>query len=279
MQLSCGLYGPALLMKDDLWGTLENIKRCGFSAVEPFVLLDWQKVEEIPSRRVKFCIWSADTILEMKPRMKKLGLEISSAHVGFLEKTAVECIDDLMSVSKKTGIKHFIFSPMLDELKLDKAAALALDITEANLKLNPLGITLSIHNHDMEFHSADTEYGRISVMEYIMKKSGPCVTAEIDTGWAVYGGGDPVKFIREYKDRIIAVHFKDINSNYSEVQKEEAFCSIGDGIVDHVSVMELLSELDLFPYGVMIDQDNASKGGDLISELKKGVNYILGDAY
>lgn len=274
LKLGCGLYGPALLMKDDLWGAIQGMKDCGFCAIEPFVLLGNQRLEEVPSRRAKHCMWSVNNIKEMMPRLNETGLVISSAHVGFFDRTPLESTDDLIKISNETGIRYFIYSPMIDETGIEKAAFTADQLSKANKILNSHGITLLLHNHDMEFHELETEFGKISIMEYILKKSNPCVKIQIDTGWAMYGGGDILKFMNQYKDRIISVHFKDFCKGYETVERIDSFCSIGEGMLPTEEILKIVPELDLFPYGVMIDQDNPVKGGDLLYDLEKGVKFL-----
>src|SRR5690606_19195787 len=75
----------------------------------------------------------------------------------------------------------------------------------------------------------------------------------LDTGHAVYGGGDPVQYAKQYADRIAYVHLKDVRPQvlaqanaegwgFLERVRRGVFTVPGDGCVDFAGVLQTLDE-------------------------------------
>jgi inosose dehydratase len=79
----------------------------------------------------------------------------------------------------------------------------------------------------------------------------------LDTGHLLRGGGDPVRAVREWGDRIVHVHLKDVRG--------DAFCGLGSGEVDLEGVLGALHERS---YGgwLVIEQDRILEPGEDIAE-------------
>lgn len=77
----------------------------------------------------------------------------------------------------------------------------------------------------------------------------------LDTGHIVFAGGDPVKMIETFGNRIKHVHFKDLRPlivqksfddrlSFLESVKQGVFTVPGDGMIDFAPVIQLLGEID-----------------------------------
>jgi sugar phosphate isomerase/epimerase len=55
-------------------------------------------------------------------------------------------------------------------------------------------------------------------------------------GWAVVGGYDPIPFLEKYKDRVIALHVKDVSKRVSP-DKDPASVALGEGTIDWKKVI------------------------------------------
>lgn len=87
----------------------------------------------------------------------------------------------------------------------------------------------------------------------------------LDMGHYAFGGGDPVKALEKYRDRIWHVHFKDFspdaakasreaNGDYFDAIKRGVFCELGKGAVDFKSIVALLRDMDYDDWAV-VEQD------------------------
>ncbi len=87
-----------------------------------------------------------------------------------------------------------------------------------------------------------------------------------DTGHYMFGGGDdPVSLMKQYRDRIWHVHFKDFSRevaelvkrndwNYFEAVRNGVFCELGKGAVDFRKVKEWL-EYTGYDGWIVVEQD------------------------
>jgi len=87
----------------------------------------------------------------------------------------------------------------------------------------------------------------------------------LDMGHYAFGGGNPVKALKDYSDRIWHVHFKDfdpkialaskeVNGDYFDAIKRGVFCELGKGNVDFKAVVNLLNELKYDDW-IVVEQD------------------------
>lgn len=105
------------------------------------------------------------------------------------------------------------------------------------------------------------------------------VKLQLDVGWEMYGNSDVISFIRKYKDRIQSIHLKDFVFNFENISKDEAFAAVGDGMLPTQEILSLISELNLIDHGLMIDQDKAASGKNLMDDLVKGIEYLRGEKF
>lgn len=107
----------------------------------------------------------------------------------------------------------------------------------------------------------------------------------LDTGHCRYAGLDPVEMLRQYKDRLDYVHFKDINGPvYEEVMGEHirffegcwkgSMCPIGQGIIDYPAVKAVLNEIGYNGY-ITIEQECDPRNKDKsLENCKASIAYL-----
>ncbi len=111
------------------------------------------------------------------------------------------------------------------------------------------GITLCYHPHVATYIEAPHE------IEQLMEFSDPeLVKLGPDTGHLLFGGSDPVQFVRHYIDRVAAIHIKDVNAevverarargmDYRQACAAGVWVEIGGGDIDFPALFEVLREL------------------------------------
>jgi sugar phosphate isomerase/epimerase len=62
------------------------------------------------------------------------------------------------------------------------------------------------------------------------------VKIELDVGWVVVAQQDPIALLNKYKDRVIALHVKDVTKRDS-ADKEPASVALGEGVIDWKKVI------------------------------------------
>lgn len=86
-------------------------------------------------------------------------------------------------------------------------AAFAKDFSEIADELSRNGLKFSYHNHHFEFQKYNGKLG----MEILMENTNPeTFLFTLDTYWVQAGGGNPTAWIRKLKNRIEAIHLKDM---------------------------------------------------------------------
>ena len=276
MKIGCGLFGLGKEMQKDFTGTMVRLKEYGFSAVEPILCLGDMSKAKFPHQMpiwVRDMLWDCKKIKEIQPILIANGLEISSAHVNFIfGKTPVESVSDLLKFSEETGIRHYITSMNFSDC--EHAEFAADQLSKANQLLNLNGVTLSYHNHETECQTIQTSQGVMTAMDYFMKQSDRCVTIQLDAGWMMYGNEDVINFIELYKERIISIHLKDFKEGYEYLGRDEGFVPVGQGVLPTDDILKNISQIKMMEYGLMIDQDMAEKGTNILDNLKTGIDYV-----
>jgi len=125
-------------------------------------------------------------------------------------------------------------------------------------RLAGIGTTLAKHALRFAYHNHDFEFLRYegkTALEWLFEAapSGQ-VGWEADLGWVRRAGEDPMRWIRRYADRLVAVHAKDIALDGPR-RGEDGWCTLGQGIVGWDKLLpELRRSCDLF----IFEHDNPS---------------------
>jgi len=113
------------------------------------------------------------------------------------------------------------------------------------------GLGFGWHNHDFEFRPmAD---GAIPIEA--MFEGGPDLEWEADLAWVIKGGADPLQWIGTYRDRITAVHVKDI-APAGQNADEDGWADVGHGTVDWPGLMTALEQTPCRRF--IMEHDNPS---------------------
>ena len=96
--------------------------------------------------------------------------------------------------------------------------------------------------------------------------AGTSVGLVLDTGHLVAGGGDPVRGLRDWRDRIDHLHVKDVRldvirtaASWDEAWRAGAFCELGAGDAD---LEGFISELGDYSGWLVVEQDWVPGPGD-----------------
>src|SRR5262249_2265739 len=92
------------------------------------------------------------------------------------------------------------------------------------------GLQFAYHNHDFEFVPQDS--GAIGYNVLLKETDAQLVKFEIDCGWMVFAGHDPVQYFKRYPQRFPMIHVKDfLRRAKGEVEMRGA--ELGHGTVDY----------------------------------------------
>lgn len=106
----------------------------------------------------------------------------------------------------------------------------------------------------------------------------------LDTGHYAFGGGDPIKTLEKYRERIWHVHFKDYNpkaaldsreaqGDYFDALKRGVFCELGKGSVDFRAITDFLLDTG-YDQWIVVEQDILPGMGDPMAFAQANREYI-----
>jgi len=200
MPVGLQLYSVRADCAKDLPGTVEKVAKIGYDGVEFAGYYDY-------------------TAKDLRKMLDDNGLVCCGTH------TAMDTLSDAnlaatIELNQTLGNKYLIV-PWLKPDDADPKAAWrrhAERFNELAGKVKPEGMIVGYHCHAHDFHAIDGEVP----WEILFDNTCDDVAMQIDTGNAMSGGGDPVKYLKKYPGRAVTVHLKE----YSATNKNAL---IGEG--------------------------------------------------
>lgn len=227
------LYTLGEAAQNDLSGTLTRLAATGY------------KEFELPSLYGR-------TAKELRAEGDKAGIKFSSIHMSLparvppgsltLMSSPQEIADNLGTLGISKAVLPIPLLP--DDWKpgpdmrasliagieaggIDMWKRMGAMLNERAAALQPHGIELGYHNHNMEFRPVKGTTGWAVLLKELDPK---LVFLELDLGWVTAGGLDPVAELRRLKGRVKMVHLKDVKpttkTNYALQQDP---CEVGQG--------------------------------------------------
>ncbi len=231
----------------DLENRLENVKKLGFSGLERLEAAD---SEEAIRNAVTFRRMGLDFCTTRGPK----------AEYGFAW-TAAFGKDYVWLRTRESSRKKISLDDFIRHSKSYAAAA-----AKYNLKS-------VLHNHLGSAVENESE------LDVFMEKC-PEIYLLLDIGHLAAAGGDVIRVLERYYDRIIAIHFKDVYIKDETVGIDRylerlRFCELGGtnrpGLVDWQGVAEILKKRN-YPHKIMIEQDTHLN--DPLVDLKKSLEQL-----
>jgi sugar phosphate isomerase/epimerase len=112
-------------------------------------------------------------------------------------------------------------------LSLDDWKWSADQFNQIAVKVEDAGMRFAYHNHYAEFGAI----GGILPFDELLKNTDPTkVSFEMDCGWVIVGGQDPVKYLKQYPKRIVMLHVKDFKNN------KQPSVELGTGSIDYTPI-------------------------------------------
>lgn len=141
-------------------------------------------------------------------------------------------------------------------------------LTEIGRRATDLGVPVGYHNHMDSLGEAPAEVDRI------MAEADPRhIKLELDIAHYQQGGGDPAKAIRQYKDRLLFLHIKDVENLATPDSRGRSYrwVELGRGRVDLPAVFKALKKVKFRGWAVVEldsvpDNSRTPKDSALISK-------------
>lgn len=167
---------------------------------------------------------------ETRARLDVHGLSAPTAHVSM--DALRDNLDRVAEQASIIGVKE-LYMPALPAAERNanadgwRRAGAELGWFAQRMKAH--GVGLGYHNHDWELRTF--EDGRTALDHFFSGADGSPLTFEADLAWLVRGGADPVDWMRSLRNRLTAVHVKDLAAEGANPE-EEGWSNVGAGTLD-----------------------------------------------
>ena len=204
LPIALQLYSVRDLLPKDYEGTLRQLAALGY-------------------REVEAAGFFGHSASEVKEAMRRAGLQSVSAHYPL--KDLLPKVDEVIQFGKDLGgLKYIVCSsPWLkdpsrvkdpgsraarDAMTLDDWRWNAEQFNRIGERVNTAGIGFAYHNHTAEFRAEKD----VVFYDELLRLTDPAkVTFELDCGWTVVGGKNPVDYLTRYPTRFSMLHVKEFN--------------------------------------------------------------------
>ena len=272
--LGLQLYTVRDPLQSDVRATLAEIAAIGYREVELFGLGG-----EDQGDKPLFGL----TAKEFAAALEDLGLRAPMAHIWGGAMNIAE-IADLVG---QVGVRHLVVPMAPEFVSIENGQFRMLGVTGRSQldaiaeRLNrqgelakASGMGFGYHNHQMEF----ADLGDENAFDYLFEQAdSELVKIELDIGWAVFAGVDPLQVLSRYGGRVIAVHLKDHapprspaaegGSDPASIQAQ--LVEPGTGPTDFAPILAALDETGVAHRFVEVDVSP-----DPIGAITRGYGYL-----
>jgi sugar phosphate isomerase/epimerase len=243
------LYSVREMLAKDYEGTLKQIAALGYTEVEA-------------------AGFYGRTPEQVSAAMQAAGLRCVSAHYPYMELS--HDLEKTIAFNKQIGVEYIIcsFPGIKDPSRLTEKSYQAMiraftmedyrwnaeQFNKIGEQVKAAGLKFGYHNHTMEFQADKTQGGAVPLDEMIRLTDPKLVTFELDCGWVMVGGANPVTYLKRYPTRISMLHVKDFKTSpdpaaASMLNPPEA-AELGHGTVDYRPVFAAASRANIKHYFV-----------------------------
>lgn len=223
-----------------------------------------KKVADIGYKTVQLSGIGNFTAEEIKPILDKYGLTVVCTHRP--PQNYLDDIDAEIAFHKKLGCKICGLGAMPGfNGKAETIASFVEKFKPVVQRLAEEDLVFAYHNHAFEFEKINGEYG----FDIICKEmSADNFKVILDVYWLAYAGINPVKFIREHKDNIACIHFKDLRI----VDNTPVYSEIGKGNLDWDDVIDVCLECGVTD--ALVEHDRNWTNNNPFESLKISYDFL-----
>jgi len=217
------LYSVRKEMMADASGTLHKLGQIGY-----------QEIESAQSSKGNYYGLAPKEIKEI---LKNQGMTLRSGHTH-IDNNWQKSIDEAAEAGQEYIICSVLPSPGQTVGNYQKSADL---FNQAGEQCKKSGLMFGYHNHESEFETVD---GQV-LYDVLLDRCNPgLVHMEMDLGWVIAAGKDPLSYFSKYPGRFPLWHLKDMNTT------EKKSVEFGKGSVNIVALLKHANESGMKYYFV-----------------------------
>ncbi len=229
------LYTVNVPMQEDPAGTLQQLRKIGFGEVES----------------AGFGKLSAKQFREL---LDAAGLVCPSAHLPFDVDNLGASFEDAHALGATYATSGSLVSGDWSKrsMSLDDAKRTAELTNRIGAAAKRAGLQYVYHNHDFEF----ADHGGAVGYDVLLRECDPeLVKFEIDCGWMIFAGRNPIDYFKRHPNRFPMIHVKDFlpaqdkGANAGSAASMQG-AELGRGVVDYKPIFAAAEKAGLKHYFV-----------------------------
>src|SRR6195256_4447773 len=226
------LYSVREALKLDPFATVRAVAQMGYECVEFYA---------------PYFAWSESETKQMKKLMDDLDIRCFSTHndeTSFRPENLERARDRNLIL----GSRYIVLSSSAQKSTLDSWKGLADSLNIVADKLEPSGLRVGCHNHQVEFRPIQGQ----RPIEVLAKNTKPSIMLQLDVGTCIEAGSDPVEWIRSNPGRIRSIHCKD----WSPEPGKGYTVLFGEGAADWKKIFEAAESVGGVEY-YLVEQEGS----------------------
>ena len=234
---------------------------------------------------------------ELIPKLNKFNLQLCSGWYGAnLRKNSVEdekkSIKEQLELFKDCNSPCIVFAEVSGSIQGDPNRKLSTrpkmekdewkkfcnKISEMGKYLEDQGMPLAYHHHMGTVIESQKD------TERLLENTDDSVKLTLDTGHMLFAQGESIKFLKDFKERVMHIHCKDIRKRVLEKSLKEdlsfrsaflegAFTVPGDGCIDYKPLFDELKKNDYSGW-LVVEAEQDPKKANPFEFAKIGYGYL-----
>jgi len=255
------LYTIKEAMQEDAAGTLDKLAKIGFREVET---AGFGKLSAKQFRRL----------------LDAAGLACPSAHLSFDLGNLDAAFDDAHALGAKYAASGSLDALVMPgrpwsatrKMGLDEGKRTAEIANRIGAAAKRAGLQYVYHNHAYEF--SDAGDGTVGYDVLLRETDPDVVQFEIDCGWMVFAGRNPVDYFARHAQRFPLIHVKDFlaPADTGSARNEMRGAELGHGSVDYKPIFAAAGKAGLQHY--FVEQEGPFARMSPLQAVQVGYDYL-----
>ena len=237
------------------------------------------------------------TSKELLPILNKHNINLCSGWYGanLLKRTVKDEMENIrtqLDLFKDCNAPCIVFAEVTNSIQADESKPLSKrpkldkdDWKKFCEKINEVGKRLEGENMPLAYHHhMGTVIQSHEDTERLLSETNDTVKLTIDTGHMLFAGGNSLKIIRDFKEKIVHVHCKDMREkvlkkslsedlSFRHAFLEGAFTVPGDGCIDYKPIFNELVKNN-YQGWLVVEAEQDPKKANPFEYAKIGFNYL-----
>ncbi len=184
-------------------------------------------LHSIGYREIETAGFGKYTARQFRQMCDDAGLRIPSAHLPFQNAPDVPALlAQASELGARFAVSSFLYDlfgpgnapptkpidqlPPMPQIGIDGFKKMAAHMNDLGTQAKAAGLQYAYHNHNFEFERLPD--GRFGYDVLLAETDSALVKFEMDCGWLIIGGADPIQYFTRHPDRVRMVHVKDFKA-------------------------------------------------------------------